>query len=200
MVFQSSQRHVIVWISFLFVWVLLQACGKPDQSDVVENTAPSAAGLPTPTPTPAPTPVPTPGLTGPDFPGIRANKEIIREPDKLAKYGHNLSGKAFGGWVGKITQILPDPATGQVRLVLEMDLDLKDPRYFLPDVVLQDVPAGLAARLRTEEVINFSGILGGFIDFEPYKNILAVNGTRIHGFPSSAGPEIQGATAAPGGS
>lgn len=199
MTFQSFQRHALVWVCILAGVMLFQACGKPNQPTALENTQPTVS-QPTPPPTPVPTPVPTPGLSGPDFPGIRANKEIIREPEKLAKYGHNLSGKNIGGWVGRIIHILPDPASDQARLVVEMDLEQKDPRYFLPDVVLQNIPAGVAAQLRTDQVINFSGVLGGFIDFDKYKYILAVNEARIFGFPSSASPEIESATAAPGGS
>ncbi|MFB3786065.1 MAG: hypothetical protein ACE15F_06810 [bacterium] len=199
MTLSSSQQLAFAWILFLAALAWFQACGKPDQPTTLNDAQPTVS-QPTPSPTPAPTPVPTPGLSGPDFPGIRANKEIIHEPDKLAKYGHNLSGKAIGGWVGRIVQILPIPASDQARLVVEMDLEQKDPRYFLPDVVLQNIPAGVAAQLRTDEVINFSGVLGGFMDFDNYKFILAVNEARIFGFPSSASPEIQSASAAAGGS
>ena len=184
-----------MWIVFLAGLVLFQACGESSKPTVLDENTGNAQVSPTPSPLPSPTPVPTPALAGPDFPGIRANRDLmLREPEKLAKYGKNLSGKTIGGWVGRIYQIQNDPGTGFSRLLVEMDLEQQDPRYILPDTVLQSIPSSVAEQLQTGQIINFSGVIEGFIHLEPYKNILSIRDVEIFGYLEAAHPVIQEAT------
>jgi len=195
MLSQSRYDYGIVWIGFLAGLVLFQACGKPSQPTVLEEQSANAEVSPTPSPLPSPTPVPTPALAGPNFFGIRANRDLmLREPEKLTKYSKNLSGKTIDGWVGRIMQIQNDPGTGLSRLLVEMDLEEKDPRYILPDTVLQSIPSTVADQLQTGQIINFGGVIEGFIHLEPYKNILSVRDVNIFGYLEAAASEIQDAT------
>lgn len=159
--------------------LLLAACTKQttpqDLAAAPASASTPAASLAKPTLPPEPTPTPF----GPNYGGIRSNREIMN-PEQIAKYGPNLSGKKIGGWVGYVAQVLESDETGKCRLVIDVD---NEEAGQLPDIILEGIPAEIAKGFQPRQGLNFSGTIQGFVDIPDCRFLLSLSGVQIFGYP-----------------